>query len=272
MIISAEQALSFQKIIYDYYDKNRRQLPWRETNDPYHILVSEIMLQQTQVERVLEKYPAFIGTFPDFRALANADFRDVLMTWQGLGYNRRALLLKGLAKSVVQDYSGDLPSNSNDLLKLPGIGKATAGAILAFAFHIPSVFIETNIRRVFIHHFFPDSSVISDKAIFPLVEETLDTQNPRVWFYALMDYGSMLRKYIENPNRRSAQYQKQSPFKHSDRKIRGEVLRMLIRKLHISENEVYALDDKNSERVKKILFQMEKEGLIRKQDGLYSIP
>lgn len=271
MIISSNQALSFRNKIYDYYNKNGRRLPWRETCDPYRIVVSEIMLQQTQVERVLEKYPAFIGAFPDFQALAHADFRNVLGIWQGLGYNRRALLLKALAGTVVQDYNGSLPSNNNDLLKLPGIGRATAGAILAFAFNIPSAFIETNIRRVFIHHFFQESTVISDSAIMPLVEKTLDVLNPKAWYYALMDYGSMLRKNIQNPNRRSAHYQKQIPFKYSDRKIRGEIIRMLIRKTHISEDEAYTLDDKNAERVQKILIQMEKEGLIRGQDGLYSI-
>jgi A/G-specific adenine glycosylase len=271
LIISADQALSFRKIIYDYYKNNGRKFPWRETYNPYHILISEIMLQQTQVERVLEKYPVFINIFPDFWALVHADFKDVLKAWLGLGYNRRAFLLKTLAGTIIQDFDGRLPSNTNDLLRLPGIGKATAGAILAFAFNIPSAFIETNIRRVFIHHFFQNIIAISDSTILPLVEQTLDNQDPRAWYYALMDYGSMLRKYIPNPNRRSSHYQKQTPFKYSDRKIRGEVLRMLIQKQYISEDEAYASGENDTERIKKILIQMQKEGLIREQDSLYSL-
>ena len=240
--------------------------------DPYRILVSEIMLQQTQVERVMGKYEVFLDNFRDFLDLARAELKDVLRVWQGLGYNRRALMLKGIAEIVVQKYGALLPRDKEELQKLPGIGKATAGAILAFAYNMPSVFIETNIRRTFIHHFFQDDKTVKDSEIIPLVEQTLDRQNPRTWYYALMDYGSMLGKSITNPNRRSAHYQRQEPFENSDRRIRGTILKALLQKNTLSVNEVCLLAGFDSPRVTRILVRMEKEGLVREQDGSYRIP
>jgi A/G-specific adenine glycosylase len=268
----ADQIEPFRKIIYDYYRQSGRSLPWRETENPYHILVSEIMLQQTQVERVLGKYETFISRFPDFLELATVGLADVLTVWQGLGYNRRALMLKEIAETVVQEYDAKLPNNAEKLQKLPGIGKATAGAILAFAYNEASVFIETNIRRAFIHHFFQDDDVVKDGEIILLVEQTLDRQNPRAWYYALMDYGSMLGRSIVNPNRRSASYQKQRPFANSDRMIRGEIMRVLLQKQTLSEDEVYKLTGDDPARAKKILLQMERDGLLREQAGSYQIP
>jgi A/G-specific adenine glycosylase len=264
--------VTFQKTIYDYYRKAGRDLPWRRTDNPYHILVSEIMLQQTQVERVLEKYAYFVGLFGGFPELARAELKDVLKAWQGLGYNRRALMLRDLAGIVVERYHGALPTTEGELLELPGIGKATAGSIRAFAFNMPSVFIETNIRRAFIHHFFQYSAKVRDVEILPLVEETLDRHNPRTWYYALMDYGSMLKKEIENPNRRSAHYQKQPPFERSDRKIRGEILRILLCGRYVSDKEVCATIGADGERIRRILLQLEKEGLVRERNGSYHIP
>ncbi len=144
----------FQKTIYRYYGKYGRTFPWRMTHNPYHILISEIMLQQTQVQRVMGKYEPFINAFPDFSSLARAPLRLILKQWQGLGYNRRAIALKLISRRIMEEFHGELPSSVETLMTLPGIGRATASAISAFAFHIPSVFIETNIRRVFIHGFF----------------------------------------------------------------------------------------------------------------------
>jgi A/G-specific adenine glycosylase len=266
------QIESFKTRIYEYYEESGRILPWRGTVDPYCILVSEIMLQQTQVERVMGKYQVFLENFPDFLELARAELKDVLRVWQGLGYNRRALTLKEVAETVVQEYDAVLPRDAEVLQNLPGIGKATAGAILAFAYNIPSVFIETNIRRTFIHHFFQDDKTVKDSEIIPLVELTLDRQNPRTWYYALMDYGSMLGKSITNPNRRSAHYQRQEPFENSDRRIRGTILKALLQKNALSVNEVCLLAGFDSPRVTRILVRMEKEGLVREQDGSYRIP
>lgn len=218
----------FRNRIYLFYRNNRRDLPWRNTHDPYRILVSEMMLQQTQVKRVLEVYPRFIEKFPDFAALNAAPVKDLLRVWQGLGYNRRALALKKTASRIINEWNGILPDDEKILCSLPGIGKATSAAVQAFAFGKPSLLIETNIRRVFIHCYFLDSPLVSDREILPLIKETIDHENPRDWYYALMDYGSYLGKTRENPNRRSRQYKKQSPFEGSTRQVRGRILSYLI--------------------------------------------
>ena len=143
----------FRKMVLTYYADHGRDLAWRTTTDPYRILVSEIMLQQTQVERVTVKYPAFIAAFPDFPSLAGAPLSDVLAVWQGMGYNRRAISLQKCARRVVEEYDTSLPQDPEVLETFPGIGRATAASICAFAFNMPVIFIETNIRRVFIHFF-----------------------------------------------------------------------------------------------------------------------
>jgi A/G-specific adenine glycosylase len=260
--VSSKQISSFQHLVYTYYNKHRRDLPWRNTDNPYHILVSEIMLQQTQVERVIEKYSRFVERFPDVASLAKATLKEILEAWQGLGYNRRAISLMKLAGIIISEYQGKLPANAEDLMKLPGIGRATAGCLLAFAFCTPSVFIETNIRRVFIHHFFQDREGIHDNEIMPLVEATLDRKNPRDWYYALMDYGSLLKKEIENPNKKSAHYTRQAPFEGSDRKIRGAILKTLIKKTSMTEKDIITNIGSETERTKKILSALVKEGFI----------
>lgn len=210
-----------------FYKKNRRDLPWRNTKIPYRIFVSEVMLQQTQVPRVVPKYASFIKTFPDFKALAEAPLSAVLAEWKGLGYNRRALNLKRAAEKIIAEHNGRLPRDPEILKKLPGIGPNTAGSIAAFAFDAPVPFIETNIRSVYIHFFFQDRAGIHDKEILPLIERTLDRKGPREWYYALMDFGSMLKK-TGNPSRRSAHYARQSPFKGSRRQKRAGILAFVV--------------------------------------------
>ena len=260
---------SFKRLIYDYYRKHGRSLPWRKTSNPYHILVSELMLQQTQVPRVLEKYREFIARFPDAAALAKAPLRSVLTVWQGLGYNRRALALKQIALALVAQHRGKVPSSFDDLVKLPGVGKATASAILAFAFNRPVVFIETNIRTIFIHFFFPGQDEVSDEEIIPLVTKTLDAANPREWYYALMDYGTFLKKSIANPGRKSRHYHKQTPFDGSNRQVRGRILRYLTRERQGTEEEIAEGLSLDPGKVKSALLALEKEGLLtRKGAGL----
>lgn len=241
------------------------------TQNPYHIVVSEIMLQQTQVQRVAGKYEQFTRTFPDFSALARAPLRMVLTEWQGMGYNRRAIALKQIAQKVVEEFHGELPSSVEILMTFPGIGRATASSISAFAFHQPTVFIETNIRRVFIHSFFHDKMNIKDSEILPLVEKTLDTSNPREWYYALMDYGVMLKQKYENVNRRSAHYQKQSPFRDSNRQVRGMILKALIRKSSISGREIAEQLQISPEKIRSNLIQLEKEGFIKRKEGKFTL-
>ncbi len=203
-------------------------MPWRGEKNPYKILVSEIMLQQTQVSRVIPKYKEFLTAFSTLDRLSRAPFSRVLRVWQGLGYNRRAKYLHSFAKEVTEKYKGKIPSDSNVLVTLPGIGKATAGSVCAFAFNKPVIFIETNIRRVYIHSFFPKAKRVSDKEVLSLVETTLDSKNPREWYHALMDYGAMLKSKTENPNRKSTHYTKQAKFSGSNREVRGRILKELI--------------------------------------------
>ena len=261
----------FREMIYGYYREHGRTMPWRLTNNPYHILVSEVMLQQTQVQRVLEKYESFLAVFPDFPSLACAPLSELLATWQGLGYNRRAIALSRISRIVLEEFNGVLPSSVDTLMTLPGIGHATASAIAAFAFHTPVVFIETNIRRVYIHCFFDDRDNVRDDEILPLVETTLDASNPREWYYGVMDYGVMLKKNHENPNRRSAHYQKQSPFEGSNRQMRGMILRTLTRQPHVTEQEIVRQLQTDKALLRKNLLQLQKEGFIKLFQGKITI-
>jgi A/G-specific adenine glycosylase len=246
-------------------------MPWRETQNPYHILVSEIMLQQTQVERVLGKYPEFLARFPDFETLAQASWPEVYAAWQGLGYNRRALALKRLAQAVVEDWGGALPQGEGELRSLPGIGPATAGALLAFAFQQPAVFIETNIRRVFLHFFFSDREGVADREILPLVAETLDRERVRVWYYALMDYGAALRAAGPNPNRRSAHYSRQSPFTGSNREVRSRILRTLLAASALPVGELHVTLGLSAARVQTALKQLLAEGFVVQEGDSLSL-
>jgi A/G-specific adenine glycosylase len=269
--LTPDAVRAFQELIYHYYQKNARTFPWRTTHNPYYILVSEIMLQQTQTERVIRKYELFINCFPDFSSLARAPLREILRVWHGLGYNRRAIALKRIAETVMSEFHGDLPSSPETLMTLPGIGRATGSAICAFAFNQPVVFIETNIRRVFIHYFFQNRNGINDTEILPIVEKTLDIANPRKWYFALMDYGVMVKKESQNPNRKSAHYQKQSPFEGSNRQIRAMILRALTMEAGISQREIAGRLGIDPERVEKNLIQLQKEGFIRKKRSRFTI-
>ncbi|MGA2162345.1 MAG: A/G-specific adenine glycosylase [Methanoregula sp.] len=263
--VTDEAITEFQMRILTFYERHgRHDMLWRHTDDPYRILVSEIMLQQTQVERVAVKYLEFIAAFPDFAALARAPQCDVIAVWQGMGYNRRAIALKKCAEKIVNDYGGMVPRDPEVLAIFPGIGPATASSICAFAFNLPVVFIETNIRRVFIHFFFPDAETVTDKEVLPLVERALDRENPRVWYWALMDLGAELKKSVPNPNRKSTAYTKQAPFEGSDRRIRGMILKMLVGQHQLSEKKILELVNEDPERVRRILTGLEKERFLRK--------
>ncbi len=263
---------AFRASVYSAARAHPRQLPWRATADPYRIMVSEIMLQQTQVERVTAKYTEFIARFPDAATLAAADLRDVLTIWQGLGYNRRALALKRAAESIMSDFGGTLPVNRRELVTLPGIGPYTAGAILAFAFDLPEIFIETNIRSVFIHHFFGDRSGIHDRELLPLVEMTLDRYRPREWYNALMDYGAVLKRHGVNPSRKSAHHLRQSPFAGSNRQLRSALLREILAHPGIAIADLLSLVSGEHDRVAPNLAKMVEEGLIICTEGSYYVP
>ncbi|OGZ72410.1 MAG: hypothetical protein A2908_03135 [Candidatus Staskawiczbacteria bacterium RIFCSPLOWO2_01_FULL_38_12b] len=292
----------FQKTVWDFYKKNKRDFPWRQTQNPYHILVSEIMLQQTQADRVVRYFENWIKRFPDFTSLAQATFSQMYPFWQGLGYNRRALALKRTAEKTVKEFGGKLPTNITALEQFPGIGPYTARAVSIFSFNTPVACIETNIRRVFIHHFFPspagvrinaDSNAdlrryekIDDKAIMKLAELALDKKNPREWHWALMDYGAYLKSHPPgggpNPNRRHKNYSIQSKFEGSLRQIRGATLRILSGESMTTNELIKRLKkalrpssgqatNQTEERIKKVIAILEKEGLIEQSKKVYSL-
>jgi A/G-specific adenine glycosylase len=246
-------------------------MPWRETYDPYRILVSEIMLQQTQVERVKTKYAEFLEAFPTVRHLADAPLPEVLTLWQGLGYNRRAIALKRCAEVISDRYDGVFPRSIDELQSLPGIGPYTARAVAAFAFGIAEPLIETNIRTVFIHFFFHGRDKVADREIMPLVEATLDRNNPREWYYALMDFGVHLKRLHPNPGRRSRQHVQQSRFEGSNRQLRSRLLRAVLACPEISALELAELSGSGQEAVERNLVDLEREGFLFQSNSRYSV-
>jgi A/G-specific adenine glycosylase len=269
--LTPSQIRAFQKKVCNYYDTQGRDLPWRKRVTPYRVLISEIMLQQTQVDRVIEKYKEFLAVFPDLPALAKAPLPKLLKIWSGMGYNRRALSLRKLAQVVVAEHKGRLPSDPDILLTLPGIGKYTAGAVSAFAFNKPVVFMDTNIRRVYIHEFLHDRRNIHDDELVPLVRQTLDTKNPRKWYNALMDYGTMLKQEHGNPNKKSAHYTRQSPFENSNRQVRGRIVKVLVKGSPLTTSSIVKETGMDAERVRKNLDQLAREGFIVKKKDRYLI-
>ncbi|MDD6785613.1 MAG: adenine glycosylase [Eggerthellales bacterium] len=249
-----------------------RDLPWRNTRDAYEILVSEVMLQQTQVARVLTRWERFLHRFPTVDALASASTSDIVDEWQGMGYNRRALALKRCADTCAANYDGCIPRQLDALLALPGIGPATAAGVRAFAYNEPGLYLETNVRTVFLHELFPDEEGVSDKVIAPLVQESCPQQNVRSWYYALLDYGAHLKATVSNPSRRSKEYNRQSKFEGSRRQKRAEIVRLVLACPGVSVREVLdglnafeaaaGRDAVDSEYFKGLLFDLQKEGFF----------
>lgn len=220
--------MSFQEQIWQFYRRHGRTLPWRQDVTTYSVFVSELMLQQTQVKRVIPKFEQFIATLPDWQSLAKASLSSVLGLWSGLGYNRRGLWLKQSAEIIMTKHGGQLPETFKALEQLPGIGANSAGAIMTYAFNQPVVFIETNIRSVYLYHFFSGQTDISDAQLEPLVEQTLDQNNPREWYWALTDYGAYLKRVRPNPSRASVHHTRQTRFVGSRRELRGRILKRLL--------------------------------------------
>ncbi len=222
---------AFQKMILVWYRAyGRHDLPWRHTRDPYHILVSEIMLQQTQVDRVISKYKSFLKKFPSAVRLANVSIPVLLKEWKGLGYNRRALFLQRAAQKIIHEYDGIFPRDIDFIQSLPGVGHYTARAVAVFSFNSPEIFIETNIRRIFIHFFFKGKEEVTDEDILPFVKRALWKKDPHAWYSALMDYGAVAMKSIPNPNKKSAHYVRQSRFEGSPRYARAKLVSYLLGK------------------------------------------
>lgn len=253
----------FQNAVWRCYEQVRRDFPWRATTDPYAVLVSEVMLQQTQTHRVLPKYESFLGRFPTVEALAASTLTDVLEEWQGLGYNRRGKNLLAAAKEIVRSGTG-VPVSEADLRKLPGVGIYTARAVLAFAFNVPTVFIETNIRAVYLHAFFQQhKGTVSDKDLEPLIAATVSKDRVREWYYALMDVGVLIKRAHPGIGQRSAHHRVQAPFKGSLREARGAILRALTLYRELTRGDLQKRTALDRTRFSKALEQLKREGFVR---------
>jgi len=273
MKLTPAQIRLFQKTIYDFYAQHgRHDLPWRTGKvTPYSTFVSEVMLQQTQVPRVISKYKEWMRAFPSWRSLATAELREVLQVWQGMGYNRRGKWLQESAKLIIEKHKGRLPSDPAELISFPGIGPNTAASIAAFGFDQPTVFIETNIRSVIIHHFFADKEGISDADILPLVKQTLDRAQPHRWYSAIMDYGTQLKADNSNPSRRSRHHTKQSKFEGSLRQIRGAILKSLAHGGRKTAAQLTKEAGFTKERVEQAAAGLRKDGMLQLTDKQFFI-
>lgn len=274
MKLADKQIREFTQTVLEYYGRSARQeLPWRQMESDgsfaaYKVWVSELMLQQTQVNRVIPKYSQFLQTFPTIQKLADAELGDVLTAWQGLGYNRRAKYLWQAANEIIQSHDAIMPTTIESLTSLPGIGHNTAGAILAYTHNKPALFIETNIRSVYFHHFFNDQTEVTDAEIRDLLSQTLDQANPRQFYWALMDYGTYLKRQKSGATQKSKHYTKQSKFQGSARQIRGETIKQLSKR---PINEVELLSILNDVRAPKIIEQLQDEQLIKRIQDMYML-
>jgi A/G-specific adenine glycosylase len=272
MQLSAQQVANFRERLWEYYAiHGRGDLPWRQAEtdgsfDPYKILVSELMLQQTQVQRVIPKYHAFLEQFANTRVLAAAGLGDVLRVWQGLGYSRRAKFLWQAAKTV--GTVNHFPNTLESLVALPGVGKNTAGAMMAYAYDQPVLYIETNIRTVYIYHFFGGRDAVDDKEILELLGQTLEQETPREFYWALMDYGSHLKTTVGNLSRASKHFTKQSAFDGSRRQVRGQVLRLLGDEAQKFDQLAIQIPD---DRLESVLVELVSEGMVRMASGTYTL-
>lgn len=260
----------FQRLIHQKGIELYRDMPWRLDTRPYYVLVSELMLQQTQVGRVIPKFEQFIAVFPDEFALARASLAEVLVVWQGLGYNRRAQFLWRAVRMIVDEFCGRFPNSDADLLRLPGVGKNTAGAIAAYAYNRPSVFIETNVRTVYLHHLFADADAVTDADIMQELLATLDRTHPRKFYWALMDYGTYLKSQGIKAHVRSRHYRIQSPLEGSVRQVRGQIIKVLAKHGALRDEQLRNLVAAD-ERYPAALAGLERDNIVSVQAGRVAI-
>lgn len=249
MKFSKRRIQDFQTNIFSWWRAHRRNLPWRHTHDPYKILVSEIMLQQTQVRRVIPKYAEFIKAYPTVKHLAGASAAEVLKHWKGMGYNRRALYLKKIRT---------IPKSEKELMKLPGVGRYTARAICVFAYKQDVALVDTNIRQILTHFFFHDVPQ-KEKIIQTLADALVPKGKSWEWHQALMDYGAL------GLNKVPGVIKKQSQFKNSNRYFRGKLIDVL---REGSVKEKVLLKDFSSAIINSLM----KDGLIVRKNGVLSLP
>jgi A/G-specific adenine glycosylase len=263
--------------VWSYYRAHQRQLPWRGINKcslrvrGYRVVVSELMLQQTQVTRVVDKYNLWMQQWPTIDSFISASFVDVLSAWSGLGYNRRAKYIFDSLHTIHDMFKGIVPADTTTLTKLPGIGINTAGAIVVYTYNLPVVFIETNIRTVFLHEWYQQATTkVPDSLLLEKVADTIDVDNPRAWYYALMDYGTFIKRLHGSQLSKSASYKKQPMFKGSKREVRGRVVALLLRNSVMTLNELAAnIPDR---RLSNVLNELQKDGLLKQhKNGAFSV-
>jgi A/G-specific adenine glycosylase len=270
--ISSGEIKTFQEAVYSNYKKEKRSFPWRENADPWGVLVSEFMLQQTQTDRAAGYWTRWMEKWPRAELFYKAGMEEALRAWSGLGYNRRCFYLKDCARRITNEYGGEVPRRPEDLEDFPGIGPYTARAIPCFAYNVPTVFIETNIRAAVLHFFFKDRDQVKDKELIPVLQTALDQRDPRTWYWALMDYGAALKRLTPNPNRRSAHYNRQSPFEGSFRQLRGAVIRALALEGPAGKGELQRRSGiQNDEDLYRVVEALEKEQLVAESEGIYRI-
>ena len=262
----------FQKDVLNFFDKHGREFLWRTTRNPYEILVSEVMLQQTQTERVAKRYPPFLAQFPTCESLAHASLPEVLRAWEGLGYYRRARNLFAAANVIVETHKSSVPQSVEQLVELPGIGEYTARAIATFAYGARVPFIETNIRTVFLHFFCRNKANVTDCQLLQLIEETMYTKDSRRWFYALMDLGVAIKQLRGNPNAQSKHHRPQSAFSGSKREARAQILRYVLKTPGRREAEIKKEVHINEKFFDAALQELVLEGfLVRSSRGIYKV-
>lgn len=281
--------MGMQARLLSWYKQNGRDLPWRQTKDPYKILISEIMLQQTQVDRVISKYVTWLRELPDFASLAKAPRRAVLRAWSGLGYNNRAVRLHTLAKLLVEQHDAQLPDEEQELRKLPGIGPYTAGAIMVFAHNKPGTCVDVNIDRIIKRiYFFKTQTKITKNDVEEKFLHSFPAGHARDWGNCLMDFGSRIctptkprcnecpiftscKSKGERPDEQSLRKKKrQAPFLHSNRWWRGQILKALLQNESLSHKALRqkVIPDKENgtrwrgEKFHNALKQLKQDGLI----------
>ncbi len=281
--------IEIQRLILAWYSQNKRTLPWRSTKDMYHIVVSELMLQQTQVDRVIPKYHAFLKRFPTIYDLARASAAEVIDEWAGLGYNRRALYLHQFAQTVMKAHNGIIPQEREQLLELPGIGPYTSQAIRCFGFGKDVPVVDINIKRIYSRLFFKGEG--SENELQNVAREIVPTGNGVAWNNALMDFGSLICEdkprcdicpltahcsaYKAGTPEKYVKPKTQSKFIGSNRYYRSMIIKALRKNnftLPLKKIKKLKPNDKSEEWFEAVIAGLEKEGLIIKKNGMLSLP
>jgi len=262
-----------------WFEPRRRAYPWRRTRDPYRVLVAEVMLQQTQAARVEPAFARFLRAFPSLRALARAPLREVLVAWDGLGYNRRAVALAEAARRIAREHGGRVPRDPTALRSLPGVGPYTAAAVASIAFGLPAATVDTNVRRI-VSRVTAGAEDLGAGRVRELAQAWLDPRDPGAWNQALMDLGRELcrprprcepcplrtgcryaagHRSVVAPRRKDAE-----PFAGSMRQLRGAVVRALRRLPSATVDELTRTVGADGERVAEAVRRLSAEGLLER--------